>query len=148
VSTSLQPASQARLLTALRTTPDLDAWDARFARAAASGHLTGSNGKGFVSTLWWLLEHVDELDAGQYDDRQSRPQRVAALAGGGVPVAARIDRWECHHTTDRCLTQTACELRTAKAVGRGLTRLEDVPARMRDVVADMAPAYAPKAASA
>jgi len=86
VTTNIQRGSQGRLLRALQVTPDLDAWDARFARAASSDHLTNRNGKGFVSSLWWLLEHVDELDAGQYDNR--RPTRAAGLSGGGAAPRA------------------------------------------------------------
>lgn len=76
VQTHLQRASQTRLLQALRAMPDLSVWEARFRRAAQSDHLTNRNGKGFVSTLWWLIEHVDQLDAGQYDERLKAPMAV------------------------------------------------------------------------
>lgn len=67
----LPVGSLRRLNDALRSLPDLDAWEGRFRRAAQSSHLTGRNGKGFVADLWWLLEHVAELDAGRYDDRDA-----------------------------------------------------------------------------
>lgn len=80
VGTNLQRLSQARLLRALQVLPDLAAWEARFKRAAASDHLTNRNGKGFVATLWWVLDHVDELDAATYDNRVVQPRRVQAIA--------------------------------------------------------------------
>lgn len=65
--------SRQRLLSALQATPDLDAWEARFARAAKSAWLTGQragrDGRPFTADLWWLCEHADELDAGRYDDK-------------------------------------------------------------------------------
>jgi hypothetical protein len=70
IETGMLPRdSKRRLFDALRACPDLNVWDARFARAAASSHLTGRNGKGFVADAWWVLAHVAELDAGRYDDR-------------------------------------------------------------------------------
>lgn len=82
----LGPPAISRAERALQTLPDLDAWEARFARAAQSSHLTGRNGKGFVADFWWLLERTAELDAGRFDERGHGESRRPEL----VDISARI----------------------------------------------------------
>lgn len=84
VRTDLDDKSRNRINAALRSLPDIGAWEARFARAARSSHLTGRNGKGFVADFWWLLDHVAELDAGRYDERE-RTHLVAVEPNGTPP---------------------------------------------------------------
>lgn len=56
--------------------------------------------------------------------------------------------WRCHHGAEGCTSRTSCELRTAREVGQGLVRLEDVPSPIRRAVEAMAGAYAPQAVEA
>jgi hypothetical protein len=86
----------------------------------------------------------------RYDERfvQPKPQRQAARAAGDVPAPATWSDparvWRCHHGADACSSRTACELRTARDVGQGHVRLEDVPILLRKSVAVMASAYGTK----
>src|SRR5690606_19069067 len=70
--------------------------------------------------------------------------RVPAPDTWGDPARS----WRCHHGVDACESRRACELRTAREVGEGHARLEDVPAAIRKAVQAMAPAYIPQAVHA
>lgn len=108
----VQPQSQERLMFALRATPDLDVWEARFARAAKSAWLTGQragrDGRPFTADLWWVCENADKLDAGRYDDKAAPPQRsTERLAGTGHSL--------CQHEP-RCTSLSACRDRVIAEV--------------------------------
>lgn len=68
-------------------------------------------------------------------------------AAGAIPEPAAWSDpgrvWHCHHGADPCRNRTACELRTARDVGKGHVQLEDVPLLLRTAVSVMAEAYRP-----
>ncbi len=84
VPTTLQPASSQRVVRALQAYPDLDWWEARIAEVRASdylmGRIDGRNGTPFVADFWWLIEHVDKVEAGRYANRGPSKNTPAAEA--------------------------------------------------------------------
>ncbi len=64
---------------ALRAHPDIDWWVALFQRVAASDFLR-RDAKMAPADLWWVLDHVEEIAAGRYDNRAVQSKTAAALA--------------------------------------------------------------------
>lgn len=81
--------------------PDVEWWQALFARIAGSGFLTGQNERGWVATFDWVLKPVnlDKILGGNYDDRASPQPKVSGpqhIVTGGLDIAAYAQQVSAH----------------------------------------------------
>ncbi len=91
--------SHPRITAALRDHPDINWWADLFVRVASSDFLR-RDAKIAPADLWWVLDHVEEIAAGRYDNRAPVAQ---------TPKAAAPPEWlaHCPHRPP-CVLVTQC----------------------------------------
>lgn len=61
---------------------DQEGWDQYFRHAGEQPFLTGDNQKGWKATMVWLMNHVPEVDSGQYSEPWNEPETRAPRTDG------------------------------------------------------------------